>query len=105
MATKELQGSEWKTFSQAEYAVIDCYGDHCFACTLLAPVYDGVADELGDIAFGRINISRYPEIAEAHHISAMPTVLFFRRGNLVNQVIGSVEREELLALISALLYQ
>ncbi len=105
MATKELQGSEWKEFSQADYAVIDCYGDQCFACTLLAPVYDGLADELGDIAFGRINISQYPEIADAHNISAMPTLLFFRHGELVNQSIGSLGREDLLAQVAALLYQ
>lgn len=104
MATVELKESEWKAFSKSEYAVIDCYGDYCAACVILEPIYDAVADEMPEIAFGRINISHYPEIAEEYGITAMPTLLYFRNGELVNQSIGSVDREELLRLISELLY-
>ena len=45
MATVELKDSEWKEFSKADYAVIDCYGENCTACVMLAPIYDAVADE------------------------------------------------------------
>lgn len=105
MATVELKESEWKAFSKAEYAVIDCYGDNCFACVLLEPIYDAVADEMSGVAFGRINITQYPEIADTYKIDAMPTVLFFRRGEVVHQFIGSMEREELLAELSKMLYE
>lgn len=105
MATVELKEHEWESFSKADYAVIDCYGDQCTACVMLEPVYDGVADELSAVPFGRINITRYPEIAETYNISAMPTVLYFRNGELVNQSIGSIERDELLEYISTLLYE
>lgn len=104
MATVELKESEWKAFSKSEYAIIDCYGDYCAACLILEPIYDAVADEMPEIAFGRINISHYPEIAEEYGITAMPTLLYFRNGELVNQSIGSVDSEELLRLISELLY-
>lgn len=105
MAVKELDNAQWEAFSRNDYAVIDCYGENCVACVMLAPVYDGVADELPGIEFGRINISFQQEIGEKFQIDAMPTVLFFRKGSLVDKVIGSVEREELLAHISGLLYQ
>ena len=105
MATVELKNSEWKEFSKAEYAVIDCFGDNCVACVFLEPIYDGIADELGGIKFGRINITHYPEIADNFGINAMPTLLYFRNGELVNQTIGNLEREDLLAEISKMLYQ
>lgn len=105
MATIELKGSEWKEFSKAEYAVIDCYGDQCSACVMLEPVFDGVADELAGISFGRINITHYEEIAEAYEITALPTMLFFRKGEMVDQMIGSVEREDLLEQMAKFLYQ
>ena len=104
MATIELKDNEWKEFSKKEYAVIDCYGENCVACVMLEPVYDAVADELSGIAFGRINISFYGSIAEEYNINAMPTLLFFRNGVVVDQVIGSIDRTELLAHISTLLY-
>lgn len=105
MATVELENSQWKEFSQNDYAVIDCYGEHCSACVMLEPVFDAVADELSSVSFGRINISFHPEIAETYGIDAMPTLLFFRKGELVNKVTGSMEREELLSFISQLLYE
>lgn len=105
MATIELKEQEWKEFSQAEFSIIDCYGDFCSACVLLEPVFDGLADELAGIAFGRINITQYPEIADAYGIDALPTILFFRKGQLVDTQVGSMEREELLLKISEFLYQ
>ncbi len=105
MAVTELKEQEWQAFSQADYAVIDCYGDNCAACVMLAPVFDAVANELTGVAFGRINISAYPEIADLHGVNAMPTLLFFRKGELVHQAIGSMEREELLEHVAKMLYE
>lgn len=105
METLELKDHEWKAFSQKPYAVIDCYGDHCAACVMLAPVFDAVAEELNLIDFGRINITHYTAIADKYNIDAMPTLLFFRSGELVERVIGSLDRQELLSHISKMLYQ
>ena len=106
MGTIELKGSEWKDFiAENEYAVIDCYGDGCVACVMLEPVYDGVADTLSGVAFGRINITHHPEIAGTYGITAMPTLLYFRRGEKVFEGCGSMEREQLLGEVSRLLYE
>ena len=105
MAIAELKEQEWKEFSKADYAVIDCYGQNCGACVILAPIFDAVADEMPGIAFGRIDISYYPDIANTYGIDAMPTLLYFRKGELIHQTVGSMEREELLAHIAKLLYQ
>ena len=106
MATVELKNNDgWKDFIQEEYSIIDCYGDNCAACVILEPIYDAVADEMAEIAFGRVNITRYPGIADTYGIDAMPTLLYFRNGQLVNKSIGSMEKEDLLANIAKMLYQ
>lgn len=106
MATVELkENDQWKEFIKTEYSIIDCYGDDCVACVILEPVYDAVADEMSQIAFGRVNITRLGGIADEYGIASMPTLLYFRNGQLVNQSIGSIDREELLANISKLLYE
>lgn len=105
MATVELKGNDsWKEFIKAEYSVIDCYGENCVACVVLEPIYDSVADELAGISFGRINISFYQEIADKYGVNAMPTLLYFRKGELVNQTVGSIDKETLLQNISKMLY-
>lgn len=105
MATIELKNDEWKEFIQQDYAVVDCYGQNCVACVMLEPIYDRVADELTGVAFGRLDISYYPGMADAYGLNAMPTLMFFRKGELVNQFTGSMEREELLELMAKFLYQ
>lgn len=105
MAMCELKNEEWKEFIQNEYAIIDCYGQNCVACVILEPIYERIADELTGISFGRLDISYYPSMADAYGLNAMPTVMFFRKGKLVDQVIGSVERETLLETISKFLYK
>lgn len=106
MAAVDLKGTDkFNDFIKAEYAVVDCYGDNCAACVMLAPVFESAADELSAVSFGRINVSEYGEIMETYNISAIPTVLFFRNGELADRFIGSMERDELLALVSKLLYQ
>ncbi len=105
MATIELKNGEYKDFRKKDFAVIDCYGDFCSACVMLAPVFDGVSDELFGVDFGRVNVTSFPEIADEYGIDALPTLLFFRKGELVNKAIGSMEREGLLELMSELLYK
>lgn len=105
MATVELTNETWKEFTKADYAVIDCYGYNCVACVMLEPVYDSSADELSEIKFGRINIMEQGDIAEKYGIDSMPTLLFFRKGELVNTDGGSMEKEDFMALVSKMLYQ
>ncbi len=102
---KELKDQDWKAFSEAEFAVIDCYGENCFACVMLAPTYDAVADELPGVAFGRINVSFNPGMANTNNVDAMPTLLYFRKGKEVDRTIGSIDRDELLSHVSKLLYE
>ena len=105
MAVVELKESEWREYKNTEYSIIDCYGENCVACVMLGPIFDAIADEMSGISFGRINISFYPEIADEYKVNAMPTLLYFRNGELVHQSVGSMEREELLENIASLLYQ
>ncbi len=105
MAIKELTSELFHDFVKDEYAVVDCYGEFCAACVMLEPIYDEVATMLSGVSFGRINLSFNPDIAQEFEIDAMPTILFFRNGELVNQVVGCVEQEELLEVLSQLLYR
>lgn len=105
MGTMELKASQWEAFTQADFAVVDCYGDHCVACVMLAPVFDAVADEMPGVSFGRINISHEPEIGEKYNITGIPTLLFFRKGEKVHEASGSMEREQLLEEMAQLLYK
>lgn len=102
---KELNTNSFKeVVATADYAVIDCYGDCCFACELLAPVFDGLANKMPGVDFCKINLTQNFDLAEEMQIFSFPTTLFYKRGELVTSVIGSVEEETLIQAVSQILY-
>lgn len=105
MAILEGNTENFDGLIDAPYAVVDCYGDFCAACVMLEPVYTAAANDMGFIRFVRVNISQYGEVAERFGINAMPTLLYFRDGELVAQSVGSMDRDELNKHLAELLYQ
>lgn len=105
MAILEGNTENFDALIDAPYAVVDCYGDFCAACVMLEPVYTAAANDMGFIRFIRVNISQYGKVAERFGINAMPTLLYFRSGELVTQSVGSIDREELNKYLAEMLYQ
>lgn len=105
MAIIEANNETFDSLIDGPYAVVDCYGDFCSACVMLEPVYAAAANDMSFIRFSRINISRYGEVADRFGIQAMPTLLFFRNGELADRVEGSMERDELNKYLAKMLYQ
>lgn len=105
MRTQELDAAAFQEMKKQPFAVIDCYGDACFACKLLEPIFDEVASKLPEIAFGRINLTRCGSAAEGLDIMAFPTLLFFRQGELVHRKTGSLEAAALMKEIGVMLYE
>lgn len=93
-----------KTVAESEYAVIDCYGDFCYACELLAPVFDSFAGKMPGIDFCRINMTQNFDLAEEMQIFSLPTILFYRNGELVHTEIGSIDEEQFKSAFAELLY-
>lgn len=106
MIIKELEGlEELEQCVSQGYSIVDCYGDFCAACVMLAPVFDRIASDMAGIQFARINVSQHMEVSEKFGINALPTILFFRDGQEVHRAIGSLDYEELKAQAAVLLYQ
>lgn len=106
MADRELTSlAELEEYTKEGYAVIDCYGDFCAACVMLAPVFESAVADMAEIKFGKVNATQCGDIGEKFHIEALPTLLFFRDGEEVHRAIGSLDRAELNAQFSQMLYQ
>ena len=105
MAIIEATSATFDKLIDTEYAVVDCYGDHCGACVILEPVYHEMAADLSGIRFMQINISQEWEIAERYGINAMPTLFYFRNGREVARSVGSMERGEQHTYNAKILYQ
>jgi len=77
--------------------LIDFWAAWCMPCRMLSPVVDQIAEEYGTIKVGKINIDEQPELAEQFNIMSIPTLMLFKGGQPVSQIVGVKPKDEILA--------
>ena len=83
--------------------LVDFFATWCGPCKMLAPVVEALSKEYdGRVAFGKIDIDQNQKAAE-YGIQAVPTLKFFKGGEVVGEVIGVTSKEDLAAKLDALL--
>jgi thioredoxin 1 len=72
-------------------ALVDFTADWCPPCRVLAPHIDALARDLGpDVAVVKVDVDDHPDIAARFGVLSMPTLLFFRDGQIVDRIVGVV---------------
>ncbi|QIW24918.1 thioredoxin [Sulfolobus sp. S-194] len=84
-------------------AVIDFWAEWCAPCLILAPIIEELAEDYPQVGFGKLNSDENPDIAARYGVMSLPTVIFFKDGEPVDEIIGAVPREELEIRIKNLL--
>ena len=90
---------EQEVIRSEQPVLVDFWAAWCGPCRMLAPAVAQIAAECeGTIKVGKANVDEQPELAQRFGIMSIPTVLVFKDGKKVNQSIGLVPKDKLLAL-------
>ena len=77
-------------------AVVDVWAPWCGPCRFVSPVVEELArDYAGKIAFGKLNVDQNQRVANQYGIMGIPTILVFKNGKLVDQIVGAMPRQML----------
>ena len=69
--------------------LVDFYASWCGPCKMLAPFLEQLAGEFtGKIKFAKLNVDEAPEVAGRYDITGVPTLILFRNGEAVDQIVG-----------------
>ena len=101
MEVKELITVNFENVIKTQKLVIvDFYADWCGPCKMLSPVIANMAKELPNISFYKVNVDRESILARKMNIQSIPTVMFYKQGQLVNQFTGYKNPQEIKTIIS-----
>ncbi|GAA0734167.1 thioredoxin [Clostridium oceanicum] len=80
--------------------VVDFWATWCGPCKMLSPVMDEVSKELkGKVKFVKVNVDENPVISQQYSIASIPTVMVFKNGNLVENLVGFRPKEAIKSVV------
>ena len=83
--------------------MVDFWATWCGPCRILSPTVDEIAEEYADrITVAKCNVDDAEEIAMQYRIMSIPTLLFFKGGEVVDKRVGVVSKDEIVSIINSI---
>ncbi len=77
--------------------LVDFWAEWCAPCRMVAPVLEELAAEFaGKLKVAKLNVDANRETSSKYDIMSIPTVILFKNGEIVKQVVGALPKESLL---------
>lgn len=103
MALKHFDEASFnEALKQEGLLVVDFWAEWCGPCKMLGPVIEQLASAFeGKAVVGKVNVDDEPELAQQYGVMSIPTVMFFKDGELIDKKIGVMPPQEFVKVIEA----
>ena len=104
MALEITDSNFQEILAEGQPVVMDFWAPWCGPCKMVGPIIDELATEYeGKVIIGKCDVDENGDVAAEYGIRNIPTVLFFKNGELVDKQVGSAPKSAYVAKIEAIL--
>ncbi len=104
MAKEITDANFQELLAEGKPLVVDFWAPWCGPCKMISPIFDELAEEYeGRIIAGKVNVDENDDTCAAYGIMNIPTILFFKGGELVHRQVGAIRKPDLQKLFEELL--
>ena len=104
MAKEITDANFQELLAEGKPLVVDFWAPWCGPCKMMLPIVEELAAEYeGKITVGKLNVDDNDETCSAYGIMNIPTILFFKGGELVHRQVGAIRKPDLQKLFEELL--
>ena len=100
MGIIHLNNENFDEIKKNGIVVVDFYANWCGPCKMLSPIIEKLATSIDKAEFIKVDVDKHEEIARNYGIMNIPTLIFFKDGNMVNKHIGMISEEKIKELIN-----
>ena len=98
--TTDLDKKSFDAFVKNGISVVDFWATWCGPCKIMGPIFEEAAGELkGKVSFGKVDVDSNHDLAQKFEVMSIPTTIFFKDGEVVDQEVGVSSKKELIKKI------
>ena len=76
--------------------IVDFWAQWCIPCKVITPALSELAEKYkGRMNLGKLNVDEFPRVAEAYLVRGIPNLKIFKNGQIVDEIVGAVPKEEI----------
>ena len=79
--------------------LVDFWASWCGPCRMVGPIIEEIAAERSDIKACKVNVDEEQNLAARFQIMSIPTLMVFKNGQITNQALGAMPKNQILALL------
>ena len=102
VATLTADNFDSEVLQSTTPVLVDFWAEWCGPCRVIAPVVEELANDYeGKVKFGKVNVDDHNEVASEYGVRSIPTLLIFKNGAVVNQIVGAVPKASITDILDA----
>lgn len=93
---------ENEVMKEEKLVLVDFWATWCGPCQMIAPVIEKISEENKNVKVCKVNVDDEQELAIKYGVMSIPTLIFFKNGNPVKEVVGFHSKTEIEEIIDSL---